>query len=290
MERDTKKVTENVAQVFMGMRIQCAQCHNHPFDRWTMEDYYGFAAFFAQIGRKQAADAREYIVYNRNSGEVNHPVDNKPRKPTFLGGGPAEIPLRAATGARRWPSGWPRRRTRFFAKNIANIIWAHFLGKGIIDPVDDVRISNPASNPELLDALGEKLTGYNYDFKALVRDICRSSTYQRTTRANESNATDETNFSRAYLRRLRAEVVLDAIGQVTETPTKFRGLPLGARAVQIADGATSNYFLTHLRPGQAHQRLLLRGPGRAQPRPGPSTSSTARPSRARSRQAGSSRG
>jgi len=243
MERETKKVTENVAQVFMGMRIQCAQCHNHPFDRWTMEDYYGFAAFFSQIGRKQAQDAREYIIYNRRSGEINHPVDNKPRTPKFLGGDSPE--LKYGMDRREVVAEWlASPENPFFAKNISNIIWAHFLGKGIIDPVDDVRISNPATNPELLDELGRRLTTYNYDFKSLVRDICRSSTYQRTTQANDSNRSDLANFSHAYLRRLRAEVVLDAIGQVTETPTKFRGLPLGARAVEIADGATSTYFLT----------------------------------------------
>src|SRR5213078_2228527 len=132
----------------------------------------------------------------------------------------------------------------WFAKNLANIVWAHFLGRGIIDPVDDVRISNPASNPELLDALATKLVEYKYDFKKIVRDICASKTYQLSTRPNDTNATDERNFAKASIRRIRAEVLLDCISEVTETKDKFNGLPRGGRAVEIADGNTSSYFLT----------------------------------------------
>jgi AraC-like DNA-binding protein len=124
------------------------------------------------------------------------------------------------------------------------MVWAHFNGVGIVDPVDDIRVSNPPSNPELLDALAEKFVSYNYDFKKLVRDICNSRTYQLSTRTNETNVADTRNFSHAMVRRIRAEVLLDTISQVTATPNKFKGLPLGARAVQIADGNTSNYFLT----------------------------------------------
>jgi hypothetical protein len=123
-------------------------------------------------------------------------------------------------------------------------VWAHFLGNGIIEPVDDVRISNPAVNPELLEALGQKFTSYNYDFKRLVRDICTSRTYQLASETNETNASDDRNFSHAAIRRVRSEVMLDMICQVTETREKFKGLPLGSRAVEIADGSTTNYFLT----------------------------------------------
>jgi hypothetical protein len=122
--------------------------------------------------------------------------------------------------------------------------WAHFLGRGIIEPVDDVRISNPPSNPELLDALAQKFTSYSYDFRRLVRDICSSRTYQLSTRPNETNAGDERNFAKAAVRRLQAEVLLDCVSQVTETKDKFNGLPRGAHAVQIPDGNTSSYFLT----------------------------------------------
>lgn len=241
-ETNTLKVAENVAQVFMGMRIQCAQCHNHPFDRWTMDDYYGFAAFFSQIGRKRGEDPRETIIFNSGSGEVRHLVGNRVMKPKFLGG---EEPDVKGKDRREVLAKWLASNDNpYFAKNLANMVWAHFFGKGIINEVDDVRVSNPAVNPELLDALARKFTEYKYDFKKLVRDICVSRTYQLSTHTNDTNASDTKNFSHASLRRMRAEVLLDTISQVTETRNKFRGLPLGARAVQIADGNTSNYFLT----------------------------------------------
>jgi mono/diheme cytochrome c family protein len=241
IERDTLKLAENCAQVFMGMRLQCAQCHNHPFDRWTMNDYYGFASFFTQVGRKKAEDPRETIVFNSGGGETNHPVTKKPVPPKFLGG---EQPETKGKDRRKVLAEWLASEDNpYFATNLSNLIWAHFFGMGIIDPVDDVRISNPASNPELLAELGKRFTSYNYDFKRLVRDIGTSQTYQRSTRANDSNADNDKNFARALIRRQRAEVLLDSISQVTVTKNKFRGLPQGARAVQIADGNVSTYFL-----------------------------------------------
>ena len=242
-ERDTLKVSENVAQVFLGMRLQCAQCHNHPFDRWTMDDYYGFASFFAQIGRKASGkDPRETMVYDNQSGEIKHPITGQNMKPKFLGGATPDL---KGKDRRMAVAQWITSADNpYFSKNLSNLVWAHFFGRGIVDEVDDVRVSNPPSNPELLDTLGKKLTEYKYDFKQLVRDICNSRTYQLATQTNPTNETDNTNFSHAYLRRIRSEVLLDVISQVTGTQNKFRGLPLGARAVQIADGNTSNYFLT----------------------------------------------
>lgn len=242
IERDTLKVAENVAQVFMGIRTQCAQCHNHPFDRWTMDDYYGFAAFFSQIGRKQAEDYRETIVFNSFGGEVAHPVGGRTMKPKFLGGGePETIGKDRRVVMAEWLTS---AENPFFATSIANRVWAHFMGSGIVDPVDDIRVSNPATNPELFDTLGTKLIEYNFDFKRLVRDICNSEAYQRSATPNESNKSDTRNYAFAAVRRIPAESMLDCISQVTGTKDKFRGLPLGARAVQIADGSTSTYFLT----------------------------------------------
>ena len=243
IERDNLKITENVAQVFMGMRIQCAQCHDHPFDQWTQDDYYSFASFFSQVGRKRAADPRESVIYNRNSGEINHPVHKKPMPPKFLGGETPEI--KKGTDRREVLADWlASPENPFFARNLANIVWSHFFGQGIIEPVDDVRISNPPSNPELLDQLASRFTEYQYDFRKLVRDVCTSRIYQLSTRTNPSNEDDLRNFARAQIRRMRAEVLLDVISQVTKTKNKFQGLPLGARALQIADGRFSNYFLT----------------------------------------------
>ncbi|HEY2251284.1 MAG TPA: DUF1549 domain-containing protein [Planctomycetaceae bacterium] len=241
-ETDTLKVAENVAQVFMGMRVQCAQCHNHPFDRWTQDDYYSFAAFFSQVGRKGGEDYRETIIFNSGGGEVAHPVGGRVMAPKFLGGGPADV---AGKDRRIVLANWlASPQNPYFAQNFANRVWAHFFGPGIIDPVDDVRISNPASNPELLAELAKRFTATNYNFKQLVRDICRSQTYQRSTERNETNMQDEKNFAHANLRRIKAESLLDCITQVTSTQDKFQGLPVGARAVQIADGNTSTYFLT----------------------------------------------
>jgi hypothetical protein len=241
-ERDTLKVAENVAQVFMGMRIQCAQCHNHPFDRWTMDDYYSFAAFFSQIGRKSAEDPREIIVFNSGSGVVRHPVGNRVMEPKFLGG---ETPDVKGKDRRQIMANWLASNDNpYFARNLSNIVWAHFFGQGIINEVDDVRVSNPPVNVALLDTLASKFTEYNYDFKKIVRDICTSRAYQLSTGTNETNEKDSRNFSHAALRRMRAEIMLDAITQITSTSNKFPGLPNGARAVQIANGNTSTYFLT----------------------------------------------
>jgi len=242
IERDTLKVAENVAQIFMGMRIQCAQCHNHPFDRWTQDDYYGFAAFFSQVGRKQGEDYREIIVFNSGGGEVRHPVGNRVMPPTYLGAGPADV---AGKDRRVVLADWlASPQNPFFAKNFANRVWQHFFGLGIVEPVDDVRVSNPPSNEPLLNELARRFTESRYDFKQLVREICQSETYQRGTETNATNELDSRNFARQQLRRIKAESLLDILSQVTNTKDKFPRLPLGARAVQIADGATSTYFLT----------------------------------------------
>ena len=257
VERDTLKLTENAAQIFMGMRIQCAQCHNHPFDRWTMDDYYSFASLFAQVGRKTGEDNRETIIYNRGSGGVRHIVGNRDMPPKFLGADGPEIrkdangkmvsgfPLKDGADRRVALAEWlASSQNPFFAKNMANIVWAHFLGQGIVEPVDDVRISNPPSNPELLDELGKRFQESDYNFKQLVREICNSRAYQRSVQSTKSNQSDTRNFSKSTIRRVRAEVLLDIISQVTDTQNKFRGLPNGSSAVEIVDGGTSTFFLT----------------------------------------------
>ena len=242
VERDTLILSENVVQTFIGARMQCAQCHNHPFDRWTMDDYYGFTAFFAQVGRKNGNDPREKIIFNQNNGEVKHPLDGREMQPTYLGGDVANIPK--GTDRRQILASWlTSPQNQAFSSNLSNMVWEHFFGRGITHPIDDVRISNPPVNQPLLDALGDRLVKTDYNIKQLVRDITASHAYQRSTRVNDTNAADTTNFSRAHPRRIRAEVLLDCITQVTQTEDDFRGLPPGARAVQIIDGNTSTYFL-----------------------------------------------
>ncbi len=242
LETDPIKLTEDSAQAFFGIRIQCAQCHNHPFDRWTMDDYRGFMAFFTQVGRKNGEDPRERIIFNSGGGEAKHPVGDRVVPPKFLGG---EAPDTKGKDRRQILADWVASpENPYFPAHIANLVWAQYMGRGIVEPVDDVRISNPASNPELLEALAKKIVEYNYDLKRIVRDICNSRTYQTGTRANETNALDDRNFAKATIRRMRAEVMLDCISQVTETKDKYKGLPAGARAVEIADGKTTSYFLT----------------------------------------------
>jgi hypothetical protein len=207
-----------------------------------MNDYYSFGAFFAQIGRKRGEDPRETIIFNSGGGEVKHLVGGRVMKPKFLGG---IEPDTAGKDRRVVLAKWlASDQNPYFGRNLANIVWAHFMGKGIINEVDDVRVSNPPVNEALLSTLAGKFSSYKYDFKKLVRDICISRTYQLATQTNTTNEKDSTNFSHGALRRMRAEVLFDSISQVTDTKNKFGGLPLGARAVQIANGNTSNYFLT----------------------------------------------
>jgi len=241
-ETTPQLLAENVAQVFLGTRIQCAQCHNHPFDRWTMDDYYGFASFFSQIGYKQAEDPRELTIYNAAEGDMLHPLGNRRVDPKFLG---AKAPkLESGDDYRKLLAEWiASDDNTAFSKNIANIVWAHFFGIGIVDPVDDVRVSNPPSNPELLAYLGERVISHRFDIKKLIREICLSRTYQTTTRRNESNQWDEREFTHQKIRRMRAEILLDCISQVTDTTDRLPGLPKGARAVQVADGLAAHYFL-----------------------------------------------
>ena len=237
--RDPKVLAENAAQTFLGIRLQCAQCHNHPFERWRMDDYYGFAAFFAQIGRKNGDTPRESIIYDRSSGDIRNQRTNRNAAPRFLGGEAPEIA--GDVDRRAVLADWlTSTKNPWFAKNIANRVWARFFGRGLVHPVDDVRVSNPASHPTLHRRLGEKLAASGFDVRALIREICASSTYQA---AQHADAPPAATFAGATPRRLSAEQLLDAIGQVTEVPTKFRGIPLGQSAVQVVEPDGGNRFL-----------------------------------------------
>jgi hypothetical protein len=241
-ETTPQLIAENIAQAFLGTRIQCAQCHNHPFDRWTMDDYYGFASFVSQVGYKQGKDPREITVYNTGEGNLLHPVAGREVRPKFLGG---DFPsLSSGEDYRVKLAEWlTSPENQSFANNLANILWDQFLGRGIVHPVDDVRVSNPPSNPLLIDRLGSQLIDYKFDIRKLARDILNSRTYQLSSQTNEWNTWDDKDFSHAGIRRLRAEVLLDCISQVTQTSDQLSGLPLGGRAIQIPDGESNSYFL-----------------------------------------------
>lgn len=237
---DQKKVAEDVAQVFLGMRIQCAQCHNHPFDRWTMDDYYGFVAFFNNVRRKRGNDPRERVIFYFK-GRTVHPVSKEVVNPKFLGGGEADID---GFDPREVLADWITSKDNpYFAANLSNRIWEQFFGAGIVNEVDDVRVSNPPVNQLLLDRLAQRMVETDYDFKAMAREICNSNAYQRGTIPGQNTVEAENNFAVAKLRRIRAEVLLDVISQVTQTTNDFAGLQRGASATEIPDGNTSNHFL-----------------------------------------------
>lgn len=241
LEDQPAMIAENVAQVFFGIQLQCAQCHNHPFERWTMDDYYSFAAFFAQVGRKTSSDPRETIVFNRGGGEVKNLKNDQVMAPKFLGGATPDV---AGKDRRAVLAEWMTGPDNpWFAENIANRVWDHFFGKGIIDPPDDVRVTNPPTNPELLAEMGKQLAAADYDLRSLVRSICTSHTYQMATQPLVPELRDERNFALATVRRLPAEQLLDAISAVTDTSVKFSAVPAGGSAIEVADGRTGNYFL-----------------------------------------------
>ena len=237
---------QDVAQVFCGQRLQCAQCHHHPYEKWSQQDYYGFAAFFSTIGRKPADEPGEEAVFHqwRDASAVNIKTQ-QPVKPTPLGA--AVLDLKPQDDPRRALAAWLiAPENPFFARVLVNRYWKHFLGRALVEPEDDLRTTNPATNPALLDGLAAHFKESHFDLKALIRAVCTSTTYQLSSLPNEHNAADRQNYSRFFPRRLPAEVLLDAIDTVTGVPTKFPGQPNGARAVALPDDSfnAGSYFLT----------------------------------------------
>jgi hypothetical protein len=248
--RDSQNLAETTAQLFFGIRMQCAKCHNHPFERWTQDDYYSMAAWFARVRQKR--NPRETspapnivvseVIFTDRAGEVTQPRTGRVMAPKFLGGA---IPaIEARRDRREVLADWMTSPANpFFAKSTVNRIWYHLLGRGIVDPVDDFRDSNPSANDELLDALAKDFAGHKFSFKHLIRVIMTSRTYQLSAQANELNRDDNKYFSRAVTKLLPAEPLLDAICLATEVPEKFAGMPAGTRAVQLPDGDANHPFL-----------------------------------------------
>jgi hypothetical protein len=242
MNDDPEKLAEATSQTFLGVRLNCAKCHNHPFEKWRQQDYYSLAAFFARVGRKGGPEFAENQVVIRNTGEVKHPKTEEALKPKFLGG---PVPAIAPDEDRRVSlAAWLTSRENLdFARVAVNRLWSELFGRGIVDPVDDFRVSNPPSNDALLDALAKQFIASNYDVKAVLRLMLNSRTYQLSSMMRPSNEKDLRHFARAYPKRLPAEVMADALDAVTGKPSRYGRLPMGTRAVQIPDSRIGSYFL-----------------------------------------------
>jgi len=244
--REPETQLEDVAQLFLGVRMKCAQCHHHPFEKWSQDDYYHLAAFFKQIGRKATNVPQQDIIFHqRGIAQAENPKSRKMLKPAPLGGEPLEI--QADDDPRLLLAEWMRQPDNpFFAKALVNRYWKHFFKRGLIDPEDDIRDTNPPSNPELLDALAKHFVESGYDLKEIIRTITQSQTYQFSSVPNDANLVDQQNYSRYYPRHIPAEVFLDAVNEVTGNVSSFPDVPVGMKAIALPDNSynRSSYFLS----------------------------------------------
>ncbi|MEO8497995.1 MAG: DUF1549 domain-containing protein, partial [Planctomycetota bacterium] len=237
-------LTESTSQLFLGVRLECAKCHNHPFEKISQADYYGFSAFFARVGTKNSEEfglfGGEQVVVVRESGEVNHPKTGKRLPPTPLGAEPVDHPLDRRLALADWLASPDN---EFFARSVVNRYVYYLLGRGLVDPVDDLRSTNPPTNVALMDALSKELVASGFDLKKLIRAIVSSRLYQLDSQPTPENAADSRFYSHFKVKRLPAEALLDAIDQVTGVQTKFKSLPMGTRAIELPDAEYPNYFL-----------------------------------------------
>ena len=246
--REPDEIAPMVSQLFLGIRLDCAKCHHHPFEAWGQEDFYGFAAYFARIGRKGVGlsppiSGSEEIMFTAKAGTVKHPISGEvlPPKPLF---GSAPATTDPDTDPREALADWMTGpENRYFAEVIVNRVWADLMGRGIVEPVDDLRATNPASNPPLLKALADDFREHKFDLKHLIRTIVTSTVYGLSSEPNERNSADTRNYSRHYRQRLRAEVLLDAIADITEVENSFQAMPPKSRAVAIWTHRTPSIFL-----------------------------------------------
>ncbi len=239
---DPGDVATHVSQAFLGIRVECARCHNHPWEKWTQDDFYGFAAFFSRLDTKFVHAGSESNVYLKDAGEVIHPKTKQRVLPKYMDG-PTQAEAQGEDirqSLARWVTS---PKNPFFARTIANRIWRKYFGRGIVEPVDDFRVTNPPSHPELLDAMAADFVAHGFSIKQLERTILNSRAYQLSSLPNDSNRHDAINYSRYYLRRMSAEELMDAIVQVTGAEEKFTGWAPGTRAMQIPHGSPS-YLLT----------------------------------------------
>jgi hypothetical protein len=237
-------LTEATAQLFLGVRLQCAKCHHHPYEPLSQADYYSFAAFFARVGTKPSQEfgvfGGETVIVVRADGEVGHPRTGQVMKPTPLHGQPAPESLDRRQALADWLTAPDN---HLFARNVVNRYTDYLLGSGLVEPVDDVRATNPPSNEALMDALADDFVKSGYDVKHLLRTIMNSRLYQLDSQPAKGNAADMRFYSHYRVKRIAAEPLLDAIDDVTGVPTKFKKVPLGTRAIELPDATYDNYFL-----------------------------------------------
>ena len=240
----TEALTEATSQLFLGIRLECAKCHHHPFEEYSQGDYYGLSAFFSRVALKGSQEfglfGREQVVVVKSSGDVKHPKTGKTLLPTPLGGEPEDHPLDRRIPLAKWLTS---KENTWFAQSVTNRYVAYLLGRGLVHPVDDLRSTNPASNVAMMDALTADLIEHQFDLKHLIRTIMLSRLYQLESVPTKQNASDQRFYSHYHVKRLAAEPLLDAIDQVTGVPTKFKNLPLGTRAIDLPDTNYPNYFL-----------------------------------------------
>lgn len=242
MHKEPGDLTENFSMAFLGMSITCARCHNHPLEKWTQRQYYQMANLFGRVAMKNGQRGGDVFVYTSPAGEVNHPRLNKPLDPAPLDG--EALSLDSPKDRREHLAEWlTAPQNPYFTRALVNRVWKNFMGRGLVEAVDDLRATNPPSNEELMQALGDDVIRHKYDVKHLIRTIMNSAAYQRSSHANEFNKQDEKYYSRYVIRRLKAEAMLDAISQVTGVPTIFPDYPVGMRAMQLPDARINSYFL-----------------------------------------------
>ncbi|MBM3727267.1 MAG: DUF1553 domain-containing protein [Acidobacteria bacterium] len=241
MHKDPIDLTENTVQAFLGQRLTCARCHNHPMEKWTQKQYYQMANLFSRVGMKNGENG-EAVVYAKNSGNINHPRLLRPLPPTPLDG--AAMDLNSGEDRRAHFARWLTDPSNsYFSRSVVNRVWGNFMGRGLVHPLDDVRATNPASNEDLFAAVTKDFVDHGFDIKHLIRTIMNSAAYQLASDANETNQNDNKYYSRYIIKRLPAEVILDAMSQVTGVPTAFPGMPAGTRAMQLPDSQIASQFL-----------------------------------------------
>ena len=257
-------LAETTSQVFLGIRLACAKCHQHPFEKWSQDDYWRLAAYFSRVGLKSSQEfglfGGEQIVRLNSSGEVRNPRSGEVMKPAPLDAEPVDDPVDRRRALSRWLTSPDN---PFFARNVVNRYWGYLMGRGIVDPLDDVRVTNPPSNPELLDALARDFVAHKLDVKHLLRTIATSEVYQLSSQPTRENARDQVFFTRYTVKRMGAEELLDAINTATLVPDKFPNLPAGMRAIQLPDPGVQNYFLETF--GRAERAIVCECERSAEP-------------------------